>query len=329
MKIKESLNVTFEESPPPTKLSPLVDDDVGEEEAIETKVKVDNNVENESIEVDEEVMSMREYVGPNDDHTREEESAYSMSSSVSDIRDDDITTVHVSRIFDHFRCMCLNIRRSDRVNTSGNPHRLVPYENETTCVGNADSQPRQTYVRARAESFRNAAPVNNNVSTSDVSRVECLHSISTVTHIDCCVSMPSADSPLVTPTPEHVSGLVATQTQGDVNDAMGSKKKTVVVTSDPLLKWIWRTTAAAVVEMVVTWCGGSEVVLAVVMMPVGLSRCRGDDGGVVTMELRWGCGNSGDDGGYGDEEMAGDGGGWQRWLLWMAAAAMVEESGGA
>ncbi|GJZ64494.1 hypothetical protein Tco_0620915 [Tanacetum coccineum] len=57
MKVKESLNVTFNESPPPTKLSPLVDDDVSEEEAIETKVKEDNNniVENDSLEVDEAV----------------------------------------------------------------------------------------------------------------------------------------------------------------------------------------------------------------------------------------------------------------------------------
>ncbi|GJX82536.1 nucleotide-diphospho-sugar transferase [Tanacetum coccineum] len=55
MKVEESLNVTFDESPPPTKLSPLVDDDVGEE-AIERKVKVDNNnIEDESIEVDEAV----------------------------------------------------------------------------------------------------------------------------------------------------------------------------------------------------------------------------------------------------------------------------------
>ncbi|GKC55635.1 hypothetical protein Tco_1083233 [Tanacetum coccineum] len=54
MKFEESLNVTFDERPPPTKLLPLVDDDVGKEEAIERKVKVDNNnVENESIEVDE------------------------------------------------------------------------------------------------------------------------------------------------------------------------------------------------------------------------------------------------------------------------------------
>ncbi|GJZ75770.1 retrovirus-related pol polyprotein from transposon TNT 1-94 [Tanacetum coccineum] len=59
MKFEESLNVTFNESPPPTKLSPLVDDDVGEEVVIERKVKVDNNVENESIEVDE-VVNIRE-----------------------------------------------------------------------------------------------------------------------------------------------------------------------------------------------------------------------------------------------------------------------------
>ncbi|GJX96482.1 retrovirus-related pol polyprotein from transposon TNT 1-94 [Tanacetum coccineum] len=61
MKVKESLNVTFDESPPPTKLSPLVDDDVGEEEAIENNTKVVNNsnVEDESIEVDE-VVNIKE-----------------------------------------------------------------------------------------------------------------------------------------------------------------------------------------------------------------------------------------------------------------------------
>nr|GEU52714.1 ribonuclease H-like domain-containing protein [Tanacetum cinerariifolium] len=40
MKVRESLNVTFDESPPPTKLSPLVDDDVGEEEAIRKNTKI-------------------------------------------------------------------------------------------------------------------------------------------------------------------------------------------------------------------------------------------------------------------------------------------------
>ncbi|GJR00173.1 hypothetical protein Tco_0523157 [Tanacetum coccineum] len=55
MKVEESLNVTFDESPPPTKLSPLVDDDVGEEEAIRNNTKVvnNNNEEDESKEVDE------------------------------------------------------------------------------------------------------------------------------------------------------------------------------------------------------------------------------------------------------------------------------------
>ncbi|GKB06278.1 retrovirus-related pol polyprotein from transposon TNT 1-94 [Tanacetum coccineum] len=55
MKVEESLNVTFDESPPPTKLSPLVDDDVGEEEAFRknTKIVNTNNEEDESIEVDE------------------------------------------------------------------------------------------------------------------------------------------------------------------------------------------------------------------------------------------------------------------------------------
>ncbi|GJU60106.1 retrovirus-related pol polyprotein from transposon TNT 1-94 [Tanacetum coccineum] len=61
MKVEESLNVTFDESPPPTKLSPLVDDDVGEEEAIRNNTKVvnNNNEEDESIEVDE-VVNIKE-----------------------------------------------------------------------------------------------------------------------------------------------------------------------------------------------------------------------------------------------------------------------------
>nr|GEU87414.1 retrovirus-related Pol polyprotein from transposon TNT 1-94 [Tanacetum cinerariifolium] len=55
MKVEESLNVTFDESSPPTRLSPLVDDDVGKEEAIRknTKVVNNNNEEDESIKVDE------------------------------------------------------------------------------------------------------------------------------------------------------------------------------------------------------------------------------------------------------------------------------------
>ncbi|GJU75127.1 retrovirus-related pol polyprotein from transposon TNT 1-94 [Tanacetum coccineum] len=61
MKLEESLNVTVDESPPPTKLSSLVDDDVGEEEAIENNIKVinNNNIENEFVEVDE-VVNIKE-----------------------------------------------------------------------------------------------------------------------------------------------------------------------------------------------------------------------------------------------------------------------------
>ncbi|GKE04352.1 hypothetical protein Tco_1396370 [Tanacetum coccineum] len=57
MKVKESLNVTFDESAPPSKLSPLIDDDVGEEEAIEkyTRVINNNNEEDESLEVNKVV----------------------------------------------------------------------------------------------------------------------------------------------------------------------------------------------------------------------------------------------------------------------------------
>ncbi|GJR56819.1 hypothetical protein Tco_1498981 [Tanacetum coccineum] len=61
MKVEESLNVTFDESHPLTKLLPLVDDDVGEEEAIikNTKIVNTNNEEVESIEVDE-IVNIKE-----------------------------------------------------------------------------------------------------------------------------------------------------------------------------------------------------------------------------------------------------------------------------
>nr|GEU37804.1 copia protein [Tanacetum cinerariifolium] len=62
MKIKEPLNVTFDKSPPATKLSSLVDDDdVGEEEAIENNTKVVNNSneEDESIKA-EKVVNIKD-----------------------------------------------------------------------------------------------------------------------------------------------------------------------------------------------------------------------------------------------------------------------------
>ncbi|GKA20786.1 hypothetical protein Tco_0700775 [Tanacetum coccineum] len=61
MKVEEPLNVTFDENPHPTKLSSLVDDDVGEEESIikNTKVVNNNNEKDESIEVDE-ILNIKE-----------------------------------------------------------------------------------------------------------------------------------------------------------------------------------------------------------------------------------------------------------------------------
>ncbi|GJT86052.1 hypothetical protein Tco_1067769 [Tanacetum coccineum] len=54
MKIKESLNVTFDETHPPSKTSPLVDADLDEEEAIKVtkKKNLENDIEGETLEVD-------------------------------------------------------------------------------------------------------------------------------------------------------------------------------------------------------------------------------------------------------------------------------------
>ncbi|GJW16739.1 hypothetical protein Tco_0024175 [Tanacetum coccineum] len=73
MKVEESLNVTFDESPPPTNLSPLVDDDVGEEEAIRknTKIVNTNNEEDESIEVDKIINIKESKNHPLDQYVKE------------------------------------------------------------------------------------------------------------------------------------------------------------------------------------------------------------------------------------------------------------------
>nr|GEU30007.1 copia protein [Tanacetum cinerariifolium] len=52
-KVKESLNVTFDETPPPSNTSPLVDDDLDEEEAIKVtkKKNLENDIEDEALEI--------------------------------------------------------------------------------------------------------------------------------------------------------------------------------------------------------------------------------------------------------------------------------------
>ncbi|GKA87454.1 retrovirus-related pol polyprotein from transposon TNT 1-94 [Tanacetum coccineum] len=54
-KVEESLNVTFDETPPPSKTSPLVDDDLDEDEAIKVteKKNLENDIVDETLEIDE------------------------------------------------------------------------------------------------------------------------------------------------------------------------------------------------------------------------------------------------------------------------------------
>ncbi|GJY33546.1 retrovirus-related pol polyprotein from transposon TNT 1-94 [Tanacetum coccineum] len=60
-KIKESLNVTFDKTPLPSKTSPLVDDDLDEEEAIREieKKNLENIVEDETLKIDE-IVNIKE-----------------------------------------------------------------------------------------------------------------------------------------------------------------------------------------------------------------------------------------------------------------------------
>ncbi|GJZ85836.1 retrovirus-related pol polyprotein from transposon TNT 1-94 [Tanacetum coccineum] len=60
-KIKESLNVTLDETPPPSKTPPLVDGDLDEEETIKAteKKNLENDIEDETLEIDE-VVNIKE-----------------------------------------------------------------------------------------------------------------------------------------------------------------------------------------------------------------------------------------------------------------------------
>ncbi|GJU01201.1 retrovirus-related pol polyprotein from transposon TNT 1-94 [Tanacetum coccineum] len=60
-KVKESLNVTFDETPLPSKTSPMVDDDLDEEEAIKVteKKNLENDIEDETLEIDE-IVNIKE-----------------------------------------------------------------------------------------------------------------------------------------------------------------------------------------------------------------------------------------------------------------------------
>ncbi|GJS86259.1 retrovirus-related pol polyprotein from transposon TNT 1-94 [Tanacetum coccineum] len=60
-KVKESLNVTFDETPLPSKTSPLVNDDLDEEEAIKVteKKNLENDIEEETLEIDE-IVNIKE-----------------------------------------------------------------------------------------------------------------------------------------------------------------------------------------------------------------------------------------------------------------------------
>ncbi|GJR25195.1 hypothetical protein Tco_0973722 [Tanacetum coccineum] len=57
MKIEESLNVTFDETPPPFKTSPLVDNNLDKEEAIKVTQKkiLENDIEDETLEINKVV----------------------------------------------------------------------------------------------------------------------------------------------------------------------------------------------------------------------------------------------------------------------------------
>nr|GEY86928.1 retrovirus-related Pol polyprotein from transposon TNT 1-94 [Tanacetum cinerariifolium] len=66
IKNEESLNVTFDETPPPSKTSPLVDDDLNKEEEIKVieNKNIENDIGDETLEIDEIVNIKKSWNHP-------------------------------------------------------------------------------------------------------------------------------------------------------------------------------------------------------------------------------------------------------------------------
>nr|GEY04881.1 retrovirus-related Pol polyprotein from transposon TNT 1-94 [Tanacetum cinerariifolium] len=73
-KVKESLNVTFDETPSPYKTSPLVDDDLDEEEEaikVTEKKNLEKDIEDETLEIDKIGTGIETLVYADSDHARD------------------------------------------------------------------------------------------------------------------------------------------------------------------------------------------------------------------------------------------------------------------
>ncbi|GJZ91073.1 hypothetical protein Tco_0663000 [Tanacetum coccineum] len=70
MKVEESLNVTFDETPPPPKTSPLEDDELVKEKAIEVR-PIGNDLEDISLENDQIGSGIETIVYADSDHPRD------------------------------------------------------------------------------------------------------------------------------------------------------------------------------------------------------------------------------------------------------------------
>ncbi|GJV40078.1 hypothetical protein Tco_1418518 [Tanacetum coccineum] len=117
MKVEESLNVTFDESPPPTKLSPLVDDDVGEEEAIKRNTKVVNNIneEDKSIEVDETVNIKESKNHPLDQlQAKEEEQARLSREKAQQVKEANISWDNVQAMIEADRLLAERLQAREQ-----------------------------------------------------------------------------------------------------------------------------------------------------------------------------------------------------------------------
>ena len=61
LRVEESLNITFDESPPPSKTSPLVDDDLVESQAMDNQVTIENDKDEESP--NQQIVNIKESKG--------------------------------------------------------------------------------------------------------------------------------------------------------------------------------------------------------------------------------------------------------------------------
>ncbi|GJW61845.1 copia protein [Tanacetum coccineum] len=161
-KVEESLNLTFDETPPPSKTSPLVDDDLDEEEAIKVteKKNLENDIVDEVLEIDE-IVNIKEsrnhplenVIGNLNQKTLEMLKKFGledskpmktpMSSDTKLTKDEEYESVDSTKLFKHVMSVSPELAFDHYLSHDRAMHLLAPHYERKTRADRGKKRPRE------------------------------------------------------------------------------------------------------------------------------------------------------------------------------------------